>query len=71
MKTIFAGIHCLLVAAVVSLLATPVVAADSDSHQADNVRRLAPGGDGRWDYIVVDPATNRLYITRSTRVMAS
>ncbi|PYX94516.1 MAG: YVTN family beta-propeller domain-containing protein [Acidobacteria bacterium] len=69
MKTIFAGIHCLLVAAVVSLLATPVVAADSDSHQPDNVRRLAPGGDGRWDYIVVDPATNRLYITRSTRVM--
>lgn len=69
MKSILAAIRFLVVAAVVSLLAMPVVAADSDTQQPDNVRRLTPGGDGRWDYVVFDPATNRLYITRSTRVI--
>lgn len=27
------------------------------------------GGDGGWDYITVDAATNRLYVTRSTHTM--
>ncbi len=27
------------------------------------------GGDGSWDYIVVDPPSHRLYIARQTRVM--
>lgn len=27
------------------------------------------GGDGRWDYLVVDPDARRLYVPRSTRVM--
>ena len=27
------------------------------------------GGEGRWDYVVPDPATHRLFIARQTRVM--
>jgi outer membrane protein assembly factor BamB len=27
------------------------------------------GGDGRWDYVVPDPANHRLFIARQTRVM--
>lgn len=33
------------------------------------VRKLELGGDGGWDYLVVDSAARRLYVTRSTRVM--
>lgn len=32
------------------------------------VGRLAPGGEGGWDYLVVDSAARRLYVSRSTRV---
>jgi|SRR5579883_1890386 len=28
-----------------------------------------PGGDGSWDYLSVDPAAHRLYVTRSTHVL--
>jgi len=28
------------------------------------------GGDGGWDYLAVDPATNELYVTRGAHVMA-
>ncbi|HSV16133.1 MAG TPA: hypothetical protein VLI90_17865 [Tepidisphaeraceae bacterium] len=30
------------------------------------VKTLKIGGDGRWDYITVDPATKRLFISRSS-----
>jgi DNA-binding beta-propeller fold protein YncE len=33
------------------------------------VRQITLGGPGRWDYIVVDTAANRLFIARQTRVM--
>src|SRR3954470_21569869 len=32
-------------------------------------RRLKLGGDGRWDYITVDTASNRLFIARQDRIM--
>jgi DNA-binding beta-propeller fold protein YncE len=32
-------------------------------------RRLTLGGDGRWDYITVDTASNRLFIARQDRIM--
>src|SRR6476646_10394731 len=32
------------------------------------VARYQPGGDGGWDYVTVDPAAHRLYVSRSTRV---
>ena len=33
------------------------------------VQKVTVGGDGGWDYLVVDPAARRLYVTRATRVM--
>jgi DNA-binding beta-propeller fold protein YncE len=33
------------------------------------VRQLKLGGDGRWDYITIDTAGNRLFIARQTRIM--
>src|SRR4051812_1892035 len=33
------------------------------------VRQIKLGGDGRWDYVTVDTARNRLFIARQTRVM--
>ncbi len=33
------------------------------------VKRIAAGGEGGWDYLTVDTAAHRLYISRSTHVM--
>jgi len=33
------------------------------------LRTFKVGGDGRWDYINLDPEAGRLYVPRSTRVM--
>ncbi len=41
-------------------------AADSGYHI---IKRLKVGGEGGWDYLTVDDAARRLYISRSTHVM--
>ena len=33
------------------------------------VKRIAAGGEGGWDYLTVDTAAHRLYISRATHVM--
>jgi DNA-binding beta-propeller fold protein YncE len=33
------------------------------------IRKLPLGGEGRWDYLTIDSAARRLYISRSTHVM--
>src|ERR1035437_253686 len=33
------------------------------------IKRLKVGGEGGWDYLTVDEAARRLYISRSTHVM--
>ena len=64
-----------LAAALVSLVSFGIVCAlpslsSGASPQAANViRKLPLDGEGRWDYVVVDPGTNRLYIARTTRFM--
>lgn len=52
----------LILATVASLLAQ-----SSSSYHITHIYRL--GGDGRWDYIVPDPANHRLFIARQNRVM--
>ena len=47
-------------------LATSSYAADSGYHV---IKRLKVGGEGGWDYLTVDGAARRLYISRSTHVM--
>ena len=40
--------------------------ARADDKQYEVKKTLNVGGDGGWDYVTVDPATHRLYVTRST-----
>jgi DNA-binding beta-propeller fold protein YncE len=39
------------------------------THEYHVARQLKLGGDGRWDYLVLDTASNRLFIARQDRVM--
>jgi DNA-binding beta-propeller fold protein YncE len=48
------------------LTAAPQGSAGSGYHV---VRKLPLGGEGRWDYLTVDPEARRIYISRSTHVM--
>jgi hypothetical protein len=49
-------------------LATPVGAQDQLSGY-DKVHKLPIGGEGGWDFLEVDPGTNRLFVTRGTHVV--
>lgn len=52
----------------VMLASSPAVAAtDSPGYRVS--RKLEIGGEGGWDYLAVDAAARRLYVTRATRVM--
>jgi YVTN family beta-propeller protein len=48
------------------LLVTSGLAAAPGYHV---IKTYKLGGDGGWDYLTFDPASNRLYISRSTHVM--
>ena len=47
----------------------PLAAQTGGTHEYHVARQLKLGGDGRWDYIVLDTASNRLFIARQDRVM--
>ncbi len=34
-----------------------------------SVRKIAIGGEGSWDYLTADPASKRLYVSRSNRII--
>jgi len=55
--------------AVLVLLAAGISSAFAQSGSYSLWKRVRVGGDGGWDYLVVDPDARRLYVTRSTRVM--
>ena len=58
----------LLSLAAATLLSAGVAAAQTATY---HVARTVPlPGEGGWDYLTVDSATNRLYISRGTHVMA-
>ena len=48
------------------LLVTSGMAADAGYHL---IKTYKLGGDGGWDYLTLDPSSNRLYISRSTHVI--
>ncbi len=49
--------------------AMPLLGADSSAGPTKVVQKLPLGGEGRWDYLLVDPDDKRLYIARATRFM--
>ncbi len=46
-----------------------VAAAGPQGSGYHQVKRVTLGGDGRWDYFEVEPATHRVFIPRGTHVM--
>ncbi len=56
--------------AIVALL-LPLVSSPAPAQQPDLkvLRRFAVGGEGGWDYLTVDTAKNRLFVSRGTHVM--
>jgi DNA-binding beta-propeller fold protein YncE len=51
------------------LILIPQAGAQDLTSRYDTVRKIAVGGDGGWDFLEVDAANRRLYVTRGTRVV--
>src|SRR5882724_7400160 len=60
-----------LIAIPILLFSMPIVCAIHPMPQAGYkvVQKTTLGGDGGWDYLLVDPQTQRVFISRSTHVM--
>jgi len=54
--------------AAILLAAASTVAAAQQSPHYHVARRIAAGGEGGWDYLIVDTVAHRLYVSRSTHV---
>src|SRR5580765_7119969 len=70
MRSLFKASRFLLPACVGFAAAVEPLAAQTEgTHEYHVARQLKLGGDGRWDYIVLDTVSNRLFIARQDRVM--
>src|SRR4051794_11638113 len=60
-----------VLAVVLTLAATAAMAATAPAAGSGYhvIKRLPVGGEGGWDYLTVDAAARRLYVTRGTHVM--
>src|SRR5579871_6364999 len=59
----------LALCAALLIVPTPQVGAQDPTTRYEKVRTIPVGGDGGWDYLTVDSAARRLYISRGTRVV--
>jgi YVTN family beta-propeller protein len=60
-----------LVCCIVSpLVLTAAAGAQTSSSTTMKTHKIAVGGDGGWDYLTVDSAGKRLYVSRGNRVIA-
>ena len=62
MRKLFALAGCLAAAAIV------LQAADPNYHV---VKEIQIGGEGGWDYLIVDPDAHRLYVSHATKVVVA
>jgi DNA-binding beta-propeller fold protein YncE len=69
MKRIACGLTLFVGLLILSTAAGRVTAADAAPSGYHVIKKLNIGGDGGWDYLTIDPVTQRLYISRSDRVM--
>ena len=63
----FALVPCSLL--VFFLVSSSRVEARQDKATESKVRKIAVGGDGGWDYLTVDSAAKRLYVSRGNRIV--
>ena len=59
----------LVVLGALSLTLVPHVRAQDPTARYDAVHKIVLGGEGGWDFIEVDSANRRLYVTRGTHVV--
>jgi DNA-binding beta-propeller fold protein YncE len=64
---VLVGVSAVLMSA--STGAAPQANVPSDAGPLKVLRTLKVGGPGGWDYLTVDPAARRLYVSHATRVM--
>jgi DNA-binding beta-propeller fold protein YncE len=55
--------------ALLLLALVPPVGAQDPSARYEKVRKIEIGGEGGWDFLEVDAANRKLYVTRGTRVV--
>jgi DNA-binding beta-propeller fold protein YncE len=65
-KTICCALALLFLSSFAASPAAPQSAGSSGYHL---IKKVKLGGTGGWDYLEVDPATHRLFITRATHVV--
>lgn len=58
-----------IIIAAVAALAAAAPARSQQSSGYHVIRRYALGGEGGWDYLLLDPATRRLFVSRGTHVL--
>jgi DNA-binding beta-propeller fold protein YncE len=51
-----------------ALVTAPIAAGAADSAKLEVLQRWKLGGEGGWDYLLADPAKERVFISRGTRV---
>jgi DNA-binding beta-propeller fold protein YncE len=51
-----------------ALVTAPIAAGAADSGKLEVLQRWKLGGEGGWDYLLADPAKERVFISRGTRV---
>jgi YVTN family beta-propeller protein len=51
-----------------ALVIAPIAAGAADSAKMEVLQRWKLGGEGGWDYLLADPAKERVFISRGTRV---
>jgi DNA-binding beta-propeller fold protein YncE len=67
MKTIFCQSILLIAAIALATEAGQLKAADSPGYKF--IKEIPIGGEGSWDYLSIDPAARRLYVSHSSKVV--
>ena len=60
--------HRIKLSICLALLTAPIAAGAADSTKLEVLQRWKLGGEGGWDYLLADPAKERVFISRGTRV---
>src|ERR1039458_2768239 len=61
--------YALVLSAVLPLVIATDVAAQAPRAPSAKTHKIAVGGEGGWDYLTVDAAAQRLYVSRGNRIV--